>query len=142
MAEANITDWKALIVDDHMFFRQQLHDMLHHTGFRNIDQASNVTEAQDKLGANTYDVVFLDLHMPGRSGFNFLQSCREDTRFDAMAFIVVSAESEEHYVREAMKAGATCYMVKPVLPAALKKNLDKVAEWRELQLAHARRSKS
>jgi len=125
------TGWKALIVDDNLFFRQQMEDMLRHFGLQQIDHASNVSEAADKVVAAGYDIVFLDLRMPGKGGYNFLQACREDQRYDGMAFIVVSSESEERYISEAMKAGAIGYIVKPVLPLALQKNIDKVAGWKQ-----------
>ena len=126
-----LTEWKSLIVDDNLFFRQQMEDMLRHFGFQQIDHASNVSEAAGKVGVAVYDIVFLDLRMPGKGGHNFLQACREERRYDGMAFIVVSNESDERYISEAMKAGAIGYIVKPVLPLALQKNIGKVAEWKE-----------
>ena len=44
--------------------------------------------------------------MPGKSGYHLMQQCRQDNTYDGTAFVIVSAESEERYIIEALKAGA------------------------------------
>jgi CheY-like chemotaxis protein len=126
----DIAGWKTLIVDDNVLFRQQLEDQLQALGFGSVDHAANVVEAAAKTAGEVYDIVFLDLRMPGKSGYNLLQQCREDRRHDKTAFVVVSAEADQRYIHEASKAGAIGYIVKPVLPKELQKNIERITAWR------------
>jgi len=129
MAQQTISDLKALVVDDHMIVRCDIERHLKALGIPHVDQASNVKEATEKMGAMQYSVIFLDWNMPGRSGYNLLQQCRQDTKYDTTAFVIVSAESEERYIIEALKAGATSYIVKPVAEGILKDHVNRVVVW-------------
>lgn len=128
MTIANI---KALIVDDHLLVRKQMDRMLKDLGFTHVDQASTADEAANKLSAGRYDVIFIDWHMPGKSGVALMEQCREDRAYDSVAFVIVSAESEERFISEAIKAGATAYVVKPVTASALQVTVTRVTDWLE-----------
>ncbi len=106
-------DLKVLIVDDHLLARKMTERVLANIGFKSVELASSVEEATEKLNAGHFDVIFLDWHMPGSSGYHFLQTCRADRKYDNLAFVIVSAESGPRFISEAMKAGATSYIVKP-----------------------------
>jgi two-component system chemotaxis response regulator CheY len=125
----DIKDLKVLVVDDHMLMRKQMDKMLRDMGFTAVDQAPNASEAAAKLTAGSYNIVFLDWHMPGQGGISLMQQFREDRRFDATAFVVVSAESENRFIGEALKAGATAYVVKPATEPVLKEKVGKVLVW-------------
>lgn len=122
---------RALILDDHALVRKQMDRMLRDLKLTHIDQASTADEAAAKLSAGRYDVVFIDWHMPGKSGVALMEECREDRAYDAVAFVIVSAESEERFVSEAIKAGATAYVVKPVTESALQVTVRRVTGWLE-----------
>jgi two-component system chemotaxis response regulator CheY len=129
MTQQHISDLKALVVDDHMIVRCDIERHLKSLGIAHVDQASNVKEATDKMADTGYNVIFLDWNMPGRSGYNLLQQCRQDSKYDTVAFVIVSAESEERYIIEALKAGATSYIVKPVSEGVLKDHVSRVVAW-------------
>ena len=129
MNKQNLDEMKALVVDDHMVVRCDMERFLKTIGFQHIDQASNVKEASDKMALAPYNVIFLDWNMPGKSGYHLLQQCRQDSKYDNVAFVIVSAESEERYIIEALKAGATSYLVKPVVETTLKEHVDRVMTW-------------
>lgn len=129
MADAKISDLKALVVDDHIIIRRDLEQFLRNMGCTHVDQAPNVAEAQAKMAAARYNIVFLDWNMPGKSGFSLLQQCRANKAYDDVAFVIVSAESEDRYIIEALRAGATSYIVKPVSAATLQEHLAKVVTW-------------
>jgi len=129
MAEVNVAELKVLLVDDHMVIRHQLEGYLRAMGCKQVDQAPNVAEATSKMAATPYNIIFLDWNMPGRSGYNLLQQCREDRAYDNVAFVICSSESENRYVIEALKAGATSYIVKPVPESVFKDNIQKVLTW-------------
>lgn len=129
MADMKISDMKTLVVDDHIIIRHDLEKYLKSMGCRHVDQAANADEAQKKIAGEHYNIVFLDWNMPGKSGFHLLQQCRADKAFDNVAFVIVSAESDDRYIIEALKAGATSYIVKPVSEATLQEHLAKVLAW-------------
>src|SRR5580700_31152 len=105
MAAVKIADLKVLIVDDHLLARKMTERVLANIGFKSVDQASNVQEAIDKLDTGHFHMILLDWHMPGSSGYHFLQTCRADRKHDNLAFVIVSAESGPRFISEAMKAG-------------------------------------
>jgi two-component system, chemotaxis family, chemotaxis protein CheY len=129
MADVNIAELRVLVVDDNVVVRKLIELNLANMGFKTIDVASNSNEAQDKIAAQPYDIVFLDWNMPGKSGYALMQEYREDRKYDGMAFVMVTAESQERYVREAVKAGATSYITKPITPATFNEKVGKVLAW-------------
>lgn len=129
MAQQSISDLKALVVDDHMIVRCDIERHLKAFGISHVDQAANVKEATDKMAETQYSVIFLDWNMPGRSGYNMLEQCRGETKYDNTAFVIVSAESEDRYIIEALKAGATSYIVKPVSENILREHVTRVVAW-------------
>lgn len=127
-----ISDLKALVIDDQSLSRMQVAQALRNAGFTRIDQVDSAELGFQKITAEAYDVIFIDWYIPpGMSGYQLLQKIREDRAFDNMACIMVSAESGKHFVGEAMKGGATGYIVKPMMEAPLKVELDKALVWLE-----------
>jgi len=131
MTRPTIADLKALIVDDHLIVRTQMERALKHMGFTHVDQAPTAGAAVDKMIAVRYDVIFIDWHMPGTSGYDLMQQFREDRNHDRVAFVIVSVDSEERSISKATKAGAIDYVVKPVTESALHETVRKVLDWLE-----------
>lgn len=129
MTAPNIAELRVLVVDDNVVVRKLIEAQLANCGFKLIDSANNSQEAQDKIASTPYDIVFLDWNMPGKSGYALMQEYREDRANDHIAFVMVTAESQERYTREALKAGATLYITKPISPATFKDKIDKVVTW-------------
>ena len=69
--------------------------------------------------------------MQGKSGVALMEQYRADRAFDNVAFVIVSGESGDRYIHEAMKAGASAYIVKPFTADVLKDHLGKVVKWLE-----------
>ncbi len=105
--------------------------VLMNIGFKSVDHAGEVQEATTKLNDGQYHLIILDWHMPGSSGYHFLQTCRSDRQHDNVSFIIVSAESGPRFISEAMKAGATSYVVKPFTEAILRDHVNKTLTWLE-----------
>lgn len=129
MTAFSVSDLRALVVDDHMIVRCDIERHIKTLGITHIDQAANVAEATAKMAGTEYNVVFLDWNMPGRSGYNMLEQCRGEEKYDNTAFVIVSAESEDRYIIEALKAGATSYIVKPVSENILREHVTRVVAW-------------
>ena len=129
MPDMNIADIRVLVVDDNFVVRKLIEANLAKMGFKQVDAASNSSEAQEKIAAGPYHIVFLDWNMPGKSGYALMQEYREDRQYDGIAFVMVTAESQERYMREALKAGASSYITKPITPATFEEKVNKVLSW-------------
>ena len=104
---------KALIVDDEPPARRELRRML--VGFPWIEivgEAGNVDEAARKVEALSPGLLFLDIQMPGGSGFDLL------TRLDYLPQVIFTTAHDEHAVR-AFEVNALDYVLKPIDPERL-----------------------
>lgn len=101
---------KALLVDDEQNNLDNLEFMLRHDceGVMVAGKAHNATEAREWLSRNIVDILFLDINMPGETGFDLLKSLPQHN----FKVIFVTAYSE--YSLQAIKASAVDYLLKPV----------------------------
>ncbi len=116
---------RALIADDHAVVRQGLRQILLETTDMVVTgEAANGPEALERARAGGYDVIVLDITMPGRSGFEVLKELRlEDP---ALPVLVLSMHSEEQFAVRLLKAGASGYLNKESAPDELVKAIRKV----------------
>jgi CheY-like chemotaxis protein len=119
---------RILIVDDNEVNRDMLSRQLERQRHE-VGTAADGATALAMLKARPYDVVLLDLMMPGMSGFEVLHAVRADPGLSNVAVILVSALDEMDSVVLCIEAGAEDYLFKPVNPtllrARLKSTLDK-----------------
>ncbi|MFZ5634337.1 MAG: LytR/AlgR family response regulator transcription factor [Bacillota bacterium] len=116
---------KALIVDDEYPARQELRFAL--SSFDNIEIVGEATNAQEALAlikALDYQVLFLDISMPGMSGLELGAAIQELPRQPHVIFITAYDE----YAVQAFEVNAVDYLLKPVEPSRLKKAIDKVVK--------------
>jgi len=116
---------KALIVDDEYPARQELRFAL--GSFDNIEIVGEATSAQEALAlikALDYQVLFLDISMPGMSGLELGAAIQELPRQPQIIFITAYDE----YAVKAFDVNAVDYVLKPVQPGRLKKAIDKVVK--------------
>jgi len=120
---------RILIVDDNEVNREMLSRQLERQRHEVVTAPDGPT-ALAMLKARPFDVVLLDLMMPGMSGFEVLQAVRADPTLGNVAVILVSALDEMDSVVLCIEAGAEDYLFKPVNPtllrARLKSTLDKL----------------
>lgn len=108
---------RILIIDDHALFRQGLRFLL-----RDLDADLEIVEAADcaqacALAGESFNVVLLDLHMPGVAGLDALEAVRE--AFEASRIVVLSGEEDPRQVRRAIDAGAAGFIPKSSTPEVL-----------------------
>lgn len=109
----------ALLVDDERLARQELRRLLSaHGDVSIVGEAVNTDEAVERLADATIDLVFLDIQMPGGSGFDVLE------RLDRVPLVVFTTAFDEYAVR-AFEVNAFDYLMKPVGPERLASVLDK-----------------
>jgi len=102
---------KILVTDDHAVLREGIMRILA-TRLANVafGEASNATEALEKVWAEKWDLILLDITMPGRSGLDILQQLRQaqpDT-----PILVLSMHSEDQFAVRVLRAGAAGYLTK------------------------------
>jgi two-component system, OmpR family, KDP operon response regulator KdpE len=101
---------KVLIVDDDSAIRRALHNTLHGMGFE-VDDASSGEAALDLVRAAEYDVVLLDINMPGIGG---IRACREIRRsLPLLGILMLTVRDREEDKVTALDAGADDYITKP-----------------------------
>ena len=77
-------------------------------------EAENGSEALDILMKQPIDMVLLDWNMPKLSGIDFLKKVRAISKYAKLPIIMVTSESARYNVIEALKQGATDYIIKPI----------------------------
>src|SRR4051812_6869211 len=105
-------DVKILVVDDEERIRRLLKMYLEREDYT-IDEAEDGTEALAKAFANDYDVILLDLMMPGKDG---IEVCRELRETKATPVIMLTAKGEEINRVQGFEVGTDDYIVKPFSP--------------------------
>jgi two-component system chemotaxis response regulator CheY len=114
---------KALIVDDSRAMRLLIARLLQHHDFT-IVEVSNGREALDAMErSGAFDLALVDWNMPVMDGLEFVLKVRADERFDAMAIMMVTTESEAKQVERAISAGASEYLMKPFSPEVFAEKL-------------------
>ncbi len=102
---------EVLIVDDSVFIRNILKDMLGRLGVQEIDEASDGLDAVEKTRRNNYSLIFMDIMMPKMDG---LQAIREIMAANPeQEIIVCTSAGQEKIVNEAVEAGAKELILKP-----------------------------
>src|SRR5688572_14102195 len=116
---------KVLVVDDHTTVRDGLKlAVLDKYPSAKCTGARNAPEAMDQLNRNPWDVMLLDLTMPGQNGLDLLKQVHE-TQPD-LKVLVITMHPEEQYAVRALKAGAAGYITKESASEELIKAISKV----------------
>ncbi|OQX81164.1 MAG: two-component system response regulator [Candidatus Omnitrophica bacterium 4484_70.1] len=109
---------KVLIVDDALFMRKMLADILVKEGFTICGEAENGKEAVEKYKQLKPDLVTMDIVMPKMEEVDGIAAVKEIMKIDPQAKIVmVSAMGQHALVVEAIQAGAKDFIVKPFQPS-------------------------
>lgn len=128
------TNFKVLIADDHFMTRQMVGNVLQKRHIINVVMVSNGQEAIDTItGAYEakapFHIIFLDWDMPGVAGLDVLKHFRKQKEYAKTAFVMLTANSQQRDVLEAVKAGATAYIIKPAAPTQVDEKFLEVCEW-------------
>jgi two-component system chemotaxis response regulator CheY len=108
---------RILIVDDAATVRMYHRDILESAGYA-AHEATNGIEAMEKALQDPFDLYIVDVNMPILDGYGFLRLLRGEDIPQAPA-IMVSTEAAANDQTVAYRAGANCYLIKPVKPAQL-----------------------
>jgi CheY-like chemotaxis protein len=103
---------KILVVDDIVENCDILKIRMEKVGYE-VDTEADSNQAIDRLRASEYDLVLLDINMPGTSGITLLEQIRGDEAFDSVAVIMITAIDDVQVALDCMRKGACGYLTKP-----------------------------
>src|SRR4030066_736330 len=111
VSTADILNARILIVDDQESNVQLLEQMLREAGYTRVASTTNPHEVCTLHRKNHYDLILLDLQMPGMDGFQVMEGLKEITENDYLPVLVITAQPS-HKLR-ALQAGAKDFISKP-----------------------------
>jgi len=111
---------KSIIIDDERLARNELKKLvLAHTEIEIIDEASNVDEGLEKIELHNPDLIFLDIQMPGKTGFDLLSELERAPK-------VIFTTAYDEYALKAFEVNALDYLLKPIEPKRLADSVSKL----------------
>ncbi len=118
---------KILIADDHPIVREGYKKILSDTEDMVVaDEAENGQEVLEKTRKKEYDLILLDISMPGRSGLEILKELKNEK--PKLQVLILSIYPEEQYAIRAFRAGASGYLTKASAPNELITAIRKIAQ--------------
>lgn len=115
---------KALVVDDSSVMRKVVTGGLARAGIEDVEQATNGEEAVEAVKAHDFGLVLLDWNMPVMTGIEALKEIRGNGY--SMPIIMVTTEAEKARILEAIREGASNYIIKPFQPDEFVKKVKEV----------------
>ncbi len=121
---------RILVVDDHAIVREGLKQILGDVNDMSVsDEAAGGQEALAKIRGGEFDVVLLDISLPGRSGLEILKEIK--TERPRLPVLILSMHAEEQYAVRTLRAGASGYLTKASAPDELIGAIRKVSSGRK-----------
>ena len=113
---------RAIIIDDERLARNELKKLLaEYPEIEIIDEAANVEEGIQKIEALNPDLIFLDIQMPGKTGFDLLRELNRTPE-------VIFTTAYDEYALRAFEVNALDYLLKPIEPKRLADAIHKLEE--------------
>ena len=101
---------KILVVDDHAIVRRGLKELLTAEPDISVFEAGDAETASELIRKDRWDLIVLDLDLPGKSGLQLLEEVKRDAR--SIPVLVLSVYSEEQFAVRTLRAGAAGFMSK------------------------------
>ena len=116
---------KVLLAEDHPIVRVGIREILTRS-FKDVfvAEASNARQFWGQLAKHRWDLILLDITLPGRSGLDVLRQLKDER--PKLPVLVLSIHSENEYGVRALRAGASGYLNKEALPEQLLQAINKV----------------
>lgn len=130
--EPAVTGGRLLVADDNEINRDVLQRRLRRLGHEVVCVASG-QEALNQLAQQPFDLLFLDVMMPGLTGFEVLQQLKADPTLAELPVLMISALDDLESVIRCLRLGATDYLTKPFEPTLLQTRLETCLERKRLR---------
>lgn len=125
LERAPLQPLRALIVDDSLTVREQLRSALDRAGILS-DPADDAASAIAQLAINRYDLVFMDVVMPGTDGYEVCRKIKKDTYTRGIPVLMLTSRSSPFDRARGALAGCDSYLVKPITWETFFAAVDKV----------------
>lgn len=113
---------KAILIDDERLARNELRKLLQeYPEIEIVDEAANVDEAVKKIHDLSPDLIFLDIQMPGKTGFDLLQELNHTPG-------IIFTTAYDEYALRAFDVNALDYLLKPIEPKRLAEAIHKLED--------------
>jgi DNA-binding NarL/FixJ family response regulator len=117
---------RVLIADDHAIVREGLKQILSEVPDMVVaGEAADGQEALDRIRKDPWDIVLLDMSMPGKSGIELLKQIKSE--YPKLPVLILSMHKEDQYAVRTLRAGASGYLTKESAPQLLVSAIRKVA---------------
>ena len=116
---------RTLIVDDSSVMRKIVERSLRQAGLDPlvVHEAGSGTEGLDVLRAQSVDLILSDINMPSMDGLEFLRQLRAQNLAPGVPVVMITTESSEEHVKQAIQAGARGYIRKPFTAEQVKERV-------------------
>jgi DNA-binding NtrC family response regulator len=131
----NKQDCGILVVDDELIVRESLTKWFREDGFR-VDSAESAAVALKKLQGQSWNLMLVDIKMPGMDGIELLQRVKEINK--DLIIIMITAFASVDTAVKALKEGAYDYITKPIDPDYLDHLVEKALKQQQLTLENQR----
>ncbi len=120
-----MSEVRALIVDDSSVMRKIIERSLRQAGLDElvVYEAGNGTEALDVLRVKAVDLILSDINMPLMDGLEFVRQLNAQHLASGVPIVMITTESSEEHVKQAIQAGARGYIRKPFTPQQVKERV-------------------
>lgn len=125
---------KVLIIDDERLARKELGNLLaEYKDIEVLGEAANADEAEEMIDKLDPDLIFLDIQMPGRTGFELLETLEKTPK-------VIFTTAYDEYALKAFEFNALDYLLKPIEPKRLTESINKIRKEVEAQEQQQKKS--
>jgi CheY-like chemotaxis protein len=109
---------RVLVVDDSAVVREHLAQLIQQSGYR-VDQSGSAEEARQRLSNSKYDLMLLDVNLPGIDGYAFCKEVRMQKEHRQLPVVMVTSRGTLIDKTRGVLAGCKAYLTKPVQPEKL-----------------------
>lgn len=120
-----MTGIRTLIVDDSSVMRKIVERALRQAGLEllEVHEAGSGVEGLEVLKAQPVDLILSDINMPTMDGLEFVRQIRTQNLAEGVPVVMITTESSEEHVRQAIQAGARGYIRKPFTAEQVKERV-------------------
>jgi len=120
-----MSELRTLIVDDSSVMRKIVERALRQAGLNPlvVHEAASGAEGLDLLKAKQVDLILSDINMPSMDGLEFLRQIRAQNLAPGVPVVMITTESSEEHVKQAIQAGARGYIRKPFTAEQVKERV-------------------
>lgn len=120
-----MSEIRALIVDDSSVMRKIVERALRQAGIdlKEVHEAGSGVEGIEVLRACSVDLILSDINMPSMDGLEFLRQIRAQNLAEGVPVVMITTESSEEHVKQAILSGAQGYIRKPFTAEQVKERV-------------------